>query len=242
MALSLDSKNSIIIDSWSNRFVLWICFDSFLFLPRLNSDCIHRQFAAQQLKDYAKYKIQKEAAANFIECKNLLLSLMGFRVTLQIQSHWNHRDLSIYLSIVICGKGVTRYKTIETFSLLSVCSGHHKETESSFGRHSNDSGARAKSVDSGRWSSNNSGASSGYFKKPEISYVFSEGHSAGVDMAIIAACDSVVISTGSFGWWAAWLANRTTTVYYSNWPRPGSGLAKFFVNQRYFPERWIPMQ
>ena len=47
------------------------------------------------------------------------------------------------------------------------------------------------------------------------SVVYSEGNSAGFDMALLASCDALIMSTGSYGWWAAWLANKTTVYYLS---------------------------
>ena len=38
---------------------------------------------------------------------------------------------------------------------------------------------------------------------------FSHGKSPEVDLAILARCDHVIMSVGSFGWRAAWLANGT---------------------------------
>ena len=69
--------------------------------------------------------------------------------------------------------------------------------------------------------------------------VFSEGHSAQLDLAILSLCNHTIVSTGSFGWWAGWLANGTV-VYYSKWPRPFSPL-EYQVNKNdYFPPHWIP--
>jgi len=73
-----------------------------------------------------------------------------------------------------------------------------------------------------------------------VDVTYSEGHDAGFDLALLSLCDGLVISTGSFGWWAAWLANKTT-IYYSNWPRPGSHLARQFKRDDYFPPTWIPL-
>ena len=64
--------------------------------------------------------------------------------------------------------------------------------------------------------------------------------SVGVDLAVLSSCDAVIVSTGSFGWWAAWLANKTT-VYYANWPRPGTGFDQLLNRTTYFPAQWIPM-
>ena len=50
---------------------------------------------------------------------------------------------------------------------------------------------------------------------------FTDGETAAFDLAVLSKCDGVIISTGSFGWWAAWLAKKTT-VFYTEWPRNGS--------------------
>lgn len=59
-----------------------------------------------------------------------------------------------------------------------------------------------------------------------------------LDMAILSLCDHSIITVGSFGWWAAWLANGTT-IYYKDWPRKGSYLAQTTNNKDYFPPTWI---
>jgi len=68
----------------------------------------------------------------------------------------------------------------------------------------------------------------------------SEGHDAGFDLALLSLCDGVIMSTGTYGWWGAWLANKTT-IYYSNWPRAGSPLYRIYNHQDYFPPNWIPI-
>lgn len=60
------------------------------------------------------------------------------------------------------------------------------------------------------------------------------------DLAILSRCNHVIMSVGSFGWWAAWLANGTT-VYYENWPRYGSMLEYNVDKRDYFPSHWIKM-
>jgi len=70
------------------------------------------------------------------------------------------------------------------------------------------------------------------------SVVYSEGNSAGFDMALLASCDALIMSTGSYGWWAALLGNKPT-VYYRYWPRPGSFMSKMFTSKDYFPPQWI---
>ncbi|KAK2167764.1 hypothetical protein LSH36_24g05012 [Paralvinella palmiformis] len=71
--------------------------------------------------------------------------------------------------------------------------------------------------------------------------VYSEDHRDYEDMAILSRCNHTIISVGSFGWWAAWLANGTT-IYYDNWPKEYSKL-EYHVNKKtYFPPDWIPMR
>ena len=74
-----------------------------------------------------------------------------------------------------------------------------------------------------------------------VNIVFSENRSPKVDLAILAHCNHTVMSVGSFGWWAAWLANGTT-VYYADWPRPFSRLEYHVDKNDYFPKHWIPMR
>jgi len=74
-----------------------------------------------------------------------------------------------------------------------------------------------------------------------VNIVFSENRSPKVDLAILAQCKHTIISVGSFGWWAAWLANGTT-IYYADWPRPFSKLEYHVNKDDYFPKHWIPMR
>jgi len=67
---------------------------------------------------------------------------------------------------------------------------------------------------------------------------FSLANSPEVDLAILARCDHVIMSVGTFSWWAAWLANGTA-IYYADWPAPSSLLA---FQSDYFPPHWIGMR
>ncbi|XP_041356182.1 galactoside alpha-(1,2)-fucosyltransferase 2-like [Gigantopelta aegis] len=60
------------------------------------------------------------------------------------------------------------------------------------------------------------------------------------DMAVLANCQHSIISTGSFGWWAAWLAGGET-IYYSNFPAKNTWLATQYKKEDYFPPSWIGM-
>ena len=70
--------------------------------------------------------------------------------------------------------------------------------------------------DSMSWAKNNIRAERG-------KVVFSEGHSDHQDLAILSLCKDLVITVGTFGWWAAWL-NQGTVVYYKDFPEPFSKL------------------
>jgi len=74
-----------------------------------------------------------------------------------------------------------------------------------------------------------------------VDVVHSENHDPGFDLALMSlCCDGVIMSTGSYGWWGAWLANKTT-VYYSNWPRTYSYVSSIMKREDYFPPDWIPI-
>ena len=62
-----------------------------------------------------------------------------------------------------------------------------------------------------------------------------------VDMAILSLCNHTIITSGSYGWWGAWLANGTV-VYLKDFPKPGSPLDKsgLITYEYYFPH-WIGM-
>lgn len=84
------------------------------------------------------------------------------------------------------------------------------------------------------------GTDDGYLVNRSISYrlTFSKGYPASVDFAILTLCDSLILSTGTFGWWAAWLSN-VTTVYFKDWPQPGSKLENNFRKEDFYPSNWI---
>lgn len=78
------------------------------------------------------------------------------------------------------------------------------------------------------------------FKTIMENVVFSEGFSSEVDLAILSQCDHSIITTGSFGWWAAYLAGGMT-IFYKDWPRPESMLYRIVFKEDYFYPGWIPM-
>jgi len=91
---------------------------------------------------------------------------------------------------------------------------------------SNDIGWCRKHV---RWSA---------FNETRVNITFSVGHNAGQDLALLASCDHTVMTTGTYSWWAAWLANGTT-VYYANFPKRGSWLSTQMRDSEYYHPDWI---
>jgi len=77
-----------------------------------------------------------------------------------------------------------------------------------------------------------------FWDRNRVNITISEGHSAGQDLALLASCNHTVITTGTYGWWAAWLVNGIT-VYYANFPRPGSSLGNRSHTEEYYPPNWI---
>jgi len=74
--------------------------------------------------------------------------------------------------------------------------------------------------------------------------VFMDGRNSwGVDMAILSRCNHSIISTGTFGWWAAYLAGGRT-VHYRYMVREDSPMRKSFSEtlEDYFYLGWISME
>jgi len=71
-----------------------------------------------------------------------------------------------------------------------------------------------------------------------VNITFSEGHSAGTDLAILASCNHTVMTTGTYSWWAAWFVNGTT-IYYADFPRRASSLSSRSHTEEYYPPNWI---
>ncbi len=78
------------------------------------------------------------------------------------------------------------------------------------------------------------------FPAGPYSVVFSEGNSGAVDLAILSHCNHTISSTGSFSWWAGWLAGGYVT-YFKEFPRKDSLLSREFSVDKsdYFLPRWV---
>ena len=60
----------------------------------------------------------------------------------------------------------------------------------------------------------------------------------GDELALMSLSDDVVVTTGTFGWWGAWLSGGKT-VYFNKHPRPGSALASRMIKEDYYPPSWV---
>ena len=67
-----------------------------------------------------------------------------------------------------------------------------------------------------------------------------EDASPGLHFGILASCDHVILSGGTYGWWAAWLANGTT-IYYDRYFSKGTSLMRGVNLQDYYPPGWIAL-
>jgi len=76
------------------------------------------------------------------------------------------------------------------------------------------------------------------FNSSSVNVTFSVGHNTGQDLALLASCDHIVMTTGTYSWWAAWLANGIT-VYYANYPKRGSWLRIQMDDDDYYHPNWI---
>ena len=75
--------------------------------------------------------------------------------------------------------------------------------------------------------------------------VFSNFKKAELDLAMLTICDHVIITRGTFSWWAGYL-NKGTTIYYKDYASPNSIAAKYYKPLTYIPQddeynHWIPI-
>ena len=66
-------------------------------------------------------------------------------------------------------------------------------------------------------------------------------NSAAVDLAVLSSCDHTIMSSGTFSYWAAYLANGIAT-YYVKHPAPGSKLYKRCKPSTHFLPQWVALE
>ena len=71
---------------------------------------------------------------------------------------------------------------------------------------------------------------------PVIFSPFSHNYPA-IDLCLLSQCNHTIMTVGTFGWWAAWLAGGET-VYYKKFPKPWSQVAEEFRQTDYFLPQW----
>jgi hypothetical protein len=84
-----------------------------------------------------------------------------------------------------------------------------------------------------------------FFRAADV-HVITEPHAPALDMAILAACDHMALTAGTFGWWAAYLgAHRRggDVVYYEDEFVMGhpTNRGGNVVKTDYYPPSWIPL-
>ncbi|XP_062588188.1 galactoside alpha-(1,2)-fucosyltransferase 2-like [Saccostrea cucullata] len=78
----------------------------------------------------------------------------------------------------------------------------------------------------------------------EPNVYFSEGNSAGEDLALLSKANHTIMSVGTYGWWIGWLAGGIT-IYYPHIFVPGSPFSNDFRNgsiEDFIYPGWIEME
>ena len=60
-------------------------------------------------------------------------------------------------------------------------------------------------------------------------------------MALLARCDHVIMSVGTFGWWGGWWSGGKV-VYYKHYPAKVPWMAKNFKAEDHFLPSWVGME
>ena len=72
----------------------------------------------------------------------------------------------------------------------------------------------------------------------KVVVVYSPGGSSEQDLALLSYCNHTIMTVGTFGWWAGYLAGGIT-VYYKEFPAPGGNLERWFSRDDFFPSEWV---
>ena len=61
------------------------------------------------------------------------------------------------------------------------------------------------------------------------------------DFVLLSSCDDMIMTEGTFGWWAAWLTSKRggTSMYYNHPFFKSSRLDKYLDRKDHFPAKWI---
>ena len=73
-----------------------------------------------------------------------------------------------------------------------------------------------------------------------VVFASSPDRRAAVDLAVLSSCDHVIITVGTFSWWAGYLHRPDgITVYFAGFPKPGTEIGNNFHAHDVFPPGWI---
>lgn len=90
-------------------------------------------------------------------------------------------------------------------------------------------------------SSNTSWATSqAMFRAPDVTIVTAK-HSAAVDLAILSSCSHMIISVGTFGWWAGFLAGGQVIYYANEYVMEHRIVHNKLKPEEFYPPSWIRM-
>lgn len=62
-----------------------------------------------------------------------------------------------------------------------------------------------------------------------------------LELTLLALCDHMIMSAGTYSWWAAWLSGGQV-VYYKDHYKPRSEISTYFEDEDYFLPHWMPMK
>ncbi|CAG5128256.1 unnamed protein product [Candidula unifasciata] len=62
--------------------------------------------------------------------------------------------------------------------------------------------------------------------------------SPAVHLAVLSSCEHVIMSSGTYGWWAGWLANGHV-IYYTGFLPKGTFQGNLLNKRTYYPRQWI---
>lgn len=70
---------------------------------------------------------------------------------------------------------------------------------------------------------------------PDVHY--SHETDGALDLAIMISCDHMIITSGSYSWWAGYLV-RGEVIYYAGYPQPNTKIGNLTVKEDYYPPYW----
>ncbi|XP_048744022.1 galactoside alpha-(1,2)-fucosyltransferase 2-like [Ostrea edulis] len=73
---------------------------------------------------------------------------------------------------------------------------------------------------------------------PDVHY--SHNTDGYLDFAIMASCDHMIMSAGSYSWWAGYLCGGDV-IYYHGYPQPNTVMGNNTIRADYYPPWWIPL-